>query len=86
MTISIFLLFKHSEHNLWGAEITADETGVLPNASLKSQLVMQEKELRIKKAHALLPLNSSKGFFFFFFLSIMCECCPFRVRECEEMG
>ena len=32
---------------------TADETGVLPNASLKSQLVMQEKELRIKKVHAL---------------------------------
>lgn len=50
----------------WGEEInTADETGVLPNASLKSQLVMQEKELRIKKVHALLPLNSSKVFFFF---------------------
>lgn len=68
MPISIFFLFTHSEHNLWGEEITtADETGVLPNASLKSQLVMQEKELRIKKVHALLPLNSSKVFFFFFF-------------------
>lgn len=83
MPISIFLLFMHSEHMLWGAEITtADETGVLPDASLKSQLVMEEKELRIRKAHALLPLNSSKGIF----LSIMCECFPFRVREFEEMG
>lgn len=37
MPISIFLLFMHSEHMLWGAEITtADETGVLPDASLKS--------------------------------------------------
>ena len=64
MPVSTFLLFTHSEHILWGAEITTtDETGVLPDTSLKSQLVMQQKELKLKQAHALLLLNSYKVFF-----------------------
>lgn len=63
--ISIFLLLAHSEHLLRGADITTtDETGVLPDASLKSQLVMQQRELKIRQAHALLLLNSWKGIFF----------------------
>lgn len=64
MMVSIFLFFTYSEHSLQRAEITrVDETGVPPNAPLKSQLVMQQKKHKMRQAHALLLLKSYKDIF-----------------------
>lgn len=61
--IFIFLLFTHKKHALWKAELgTEDQTGVLPHASIKSQLVMQQKKHKIKQAHALLLLMTTEVF------------------------